>query len=330
VTRDGDNTLAAEEDALRQSWEKHDARFLDQYLVGGVEDPRINLSSVLVRGLLADSLFPGQFDALVREEARFSAFITWYLKELESGIHHGQLEAALFTEEGLPPEIAAIVRHVRTKDSGVPDYTVFQAREGEGAWEPVPGTILDSFVELWKIALSGLEPVGRASVVEVACGSANDYRALHATGLAAHVDYTGFDIAPSNILNARRRFPGVDFHEASSFALPLDDKSRDYGMAFDLFEHLSLEGMERSLEELLRVTRKELWLGFFNLGRGPVHRENPVELYHCNEISETALVDWFHSRGHSCAVIRLPEWQMESFGVGDYYNEEAAIVAVQV
>jgi hypothetical protein len=53
-------------------------------------------------------------------------------------------------------------------------------------------------------------------------------------------------------------------------------------------------------------------------------------LYHCNEISETALVDWFHSRGHSCAVIRLPEWQMESFGVGDYYNEEAAIVAVQV
>ncbi len=42
-------------------------------------------------------------------------------------------------------------------------------------------------------------------MLEAACGSANDYRFLHAFGFAPFLDYAGFDISPKNIDNARRR-----------------------------------------------------------------------------------------------------------------------------
>jgi SAM-dependent methyltransferase len=329
VSQDHGGKWAVEEERLKHSWERHEARFLDHYMTGGIEDPRVNLSSILVRGLIADTLFPGQFDALVQEEARFSLFFTWYLKELEKGVDMATLETNLRLESQLPPEIEAIVRYIRRESSGIPDYTIFQSQQEEGRWEPIPHTILDSFVELWRIALDGQSVEEKPRLLEAACGSANDYRILAATGLDRFMDYTGFDIAPTNIGNARRRFPQAHFQVATSFVIPLADNAIDYTYTFDLLEHLSLDGMERSLEELLRVTRREVWLGFFNLGRGPDHVEKPVDFYHCNEISETALVKWLNDRGHECAVLRLPEWQEEKFGVPGYYNQEAAIVLVQ-
>jgi hypothetical protein len=69
--------IQQENDALRQMWEQHDAAHLDHYLVAGVEDPRLNIQSILTRALLADSLFPDRFAALINEELRFGTILTW-------------------------------------------------------------------------------------------------------------------------------------------------------------------------------------------------------------------------------------------------------------
>ena len=52
----------------------------------------------------------------------------------------------------------------------------------------------------------------RLSVLEAACGSANDYRFIEAFGLARLLDYTGFDLCEKNIFNAKQLFPMAQFN----------------------------------------------------------------------------------------------------------------------
>jgi len=80
-----DHAMLLEERNLKLSWDCHPSEYLDHYLVSGVEDPRINGQSILTRALLTDALYPGRFDALLTEELRFGAVLTWILQQLEKG-----------------------------------------------------------------------------------------------------------------------------------------------------------------------------------------------------------------------------------------------------
>ena len=112
-------------------------------------------------------------------------------------------------------------------------------------------------------------PAARLSAIEPACGSANDFRFLHAFGIDRWLDYTGFDLCAANVANARAMFPQARFVEGNVFAIPAADKSCDLCFTHDLFEHLSPAGCERALAEVCRVTRQGLCLGFFNMHEAP-------------------------------------------------------------
>ncbi|MDY0357889.1 MAG: hypothetical protein RBR19_18545, partial [Sedimentisphaerales bacterium] len=62
--------LTGESSRLRAAWMRHDSGLLDGYLVRDVEDPRINLQSILSRSFLIDAIWPDEFTTLIREEFR--------------------------------------------------------------------------------------------------------------------------------------------------------------------------------------------------------------------------------------------------------------------
>jgi hypothetical protein len=62
-------SLRQESDKLNRSWMQHEAGMLRDYLVGGVEDPRLNVQSVLSRHFLIHTLTGERFSALMDQES---------------------------------------------------------------------------------------------------------------------------------------------------------------------------------------------------------------------------------------------------------------------
>jgi hypothetical protein len=301
--------------SLADAWERHPARHLDTYLVSGREDPRINPQSILNRALLADSLCPGRFDDLISHELRFGATLTGLLAALESGAPRQDLL------DSLPDD--------------APDYATAALMappepEADGG-APFPRSVLDTFMLLWTLALDGLD-APPLSVAEAACGSANEYRFLDASGLARFLDYTGYDLAPTNIANARRRFPATPFLVADARQPPFPDRAFDFLFAHDLFEHLPPDGLEAALANVARTTRCQAWLHFFNLGTGDTHQFEPAGPggYHWNLLSEGELVASLERLGASAVeVVRIPDLlAAKAPGAPPYPNPEAATAIV--
>src|SRR5437879_794841 len=71
------SSLKLESEKLARSWMQHEAAKLRDYLVAGVEDPRINLQSIFSRHFLLRSLFAGKFSAPMEHECRFAAVMNW-------------------------------------------------------------------------------------------------------------------------------------------------------------------------------------------------------------------------------------------------------------
>jgi hypothetical protein len=69
-----------ETERLTRSWAQHEAAWLRDYLVAGVEDPRLNLQSILSRHFLVRALTQHHFDALMHQEYRFAAVLDWLLR----------------------------------------------------------------------------------------------------------------------------------------------------------------------------------------------------------------------------------------------------------
>ena len=89
-------SLQAESDKLARSWMQHDAGMLRDYLVAGVEDPRINLQSVLSRHFLAHAITGQRLSALMEQEYRFAAAMNW-LTELARRLGNAEeLELVLY------------------------------------------------------------------------------------------------------------------------------------------------------------------------------------------------------------------------------------------
>jgi len=228
-------SLQEESAKLARSWTQHDAGMLRDYLVAGVEDPRINVQSVLSRHFLVRALTGGRFNGLMEQEYRFAAAMNW-LTGMAGRLHDAdELEVVLYAlrqgadnAEGIeiPGFIVQTYAALPTSAGTVviPNYVesfLRGTRFVQGRARPDERS-LETFCGLWGSVLGTVgfetpgpggtpgEPAGgdaraTVSVLEPACGSANDYRFLHAYGLARLVSYTGFDLCAKNIENACAR-----------------------------------------------------------------------------------------------------------------------------
>lgn len=310
---------------------------LRDYLVAGVEDPRRNVQSIFSRHFLACAVFGQRFSGLMDAELRFAVAMNWLLAvsgeatDPETWAAIGAaLESGADNADGVA--IPGAVRRIRQDLPGtadgqtVPDYlgTAIRARAAglpEGEETPL---VLDTFMRLWRGALEGEAPVAsRVAVVEPACGSANDYRFLDACGLARFLEYTGFDLSGKNVDNARALFPGTRFAVGNAIEIAADDRTFDYAMVHDLFEHLSLDALEVAAAELCRVTRGGLCLGFFQMDEVEDHVVRPVDDYHVNTLSLSRIMALFARHGFTGEAIHIGTFLRLRFGVEATHNSNA-------
>jgi SAM-dependent methyltransferase len=179
-----------------------------------------------------------------------------------------------------------------------------------------------TFPQRWADALSGRD-LPRLSVLELACGSANDYRAFVDYGLAPHLDYRGIDLTPKNIENAKRRYPTVAFEVGDIVNVGLADRAADVVIASDIFEHLSLDGMERALDETLRLSRLGVALTFFNMREVAEHERQPRGHYYWNLLSRPRIQSRLEPEFEEVQVVSIAKWLTDRHGYAKTYNRNA-------
>jgi len=329
-----DNTLKRESGSLRDAWQQYPAEHLDTYLVRDVEDPRINVQSILIRSLLIDSLFPDKFTGLIDEELRFSVCLNWILGRMKEGYKRPTILDALEWEKPndtpfeIPKVVAETYSFLQQEKAGLTDYiTAALVDRCDDTGALLPESATRTFGPLWGRVLSEHD-AERISVLEPACGSANDYRFLQEFGLARFLDYTGLDLCDTNIENARQRFPDVEFSVGNVIEMPFEENRFDYTYIQDLFEHLSPSALDRSLSEIVRVTRREAWLGFFNLSADPCHEFKKVSLYHWNRLSAAEIVSRLKPHCSNIEIIWTLQLLRHKFGSADYYNPGACTLVL--
>ena len=327
--------LERETRALVRSWMRHDREDLRDYLVDDVEDPRINVQSVLMRHFLIEELFPGRFLALKEHDLRFAATMNWFLRIIRQPGGEEVTTAALDSllgvtegeaETGVPEFVAETFAMLPGEADGgaVPDYLT-DAMVGRPDAPGNPGIeepVLASFEPVWRTALAR-EPGRRVSTLEMACGSANDYRYLDVFGIARFLDYVGIDLCQKNVLNAREMFPDVPFRTGNAMEIDAADGEFDLCIVQDLLEHLSVEAMERAVSELCRVTRRRLCIGFFNMHDREEHIVRPVDDYYCNELSLERTRAVFEQHGCAVEAVRVGAFLESRFGCGETHNAAA-------
>jgi ubiquinone/menaquinone biosynthesis C-methylase UbiE len=330
-------SLQAESDKLARSWLQHDARMLRDYLVAGVEDPRLNLQSILSRHFLARALTAERYSALMEAEYRFAAALNWLTGLVGRLGDAEELELVLFAlrrgadnAEGIeiPGFIVQAFAALPTVAGGltVPNYIenfLSGTQLAKGRAEPHEPS-LDTFRQLWNQALAEEGPRPQPlTVLEPACGSANDYRFLHGYGLARLVDYTGFDLCDRNIENARALFPDASFAVGNVFEIAAPDKAFELCFVHDLFEHLSLEGLQAAVKEVCRVTRQGLCVGFFNMDEIRNHQVKPVDDYHWNLLSMGRMKDLFAECGFAARVVHIGTFLRQQVECEQTHNPNA-------
>jgi ubiquinone/menaquinone biosynthesis C-methylase UbiE len=160
-------------------------------------------------------------------------------------------------------------------------------------------------------------------VLEPACGSANDYRFFHSYGLAPWLDYSGLDLCASNIQNAHELFPDVRFGVGNVFEIDAPDKAFDLCVVHDLFEHLSLEGMQVAVDEICRVTRAGICVGFFQMEEIRDHIVRPLNDYYCNLLSMVRMRELFAAHGFRAQVIHIGTFLRDQLGCELTHNPNA-------
>src|ERR1051326_8162451 len=215
-----DEALKLESEKLARSWLQHEPAKLRDYLVAGVEDPRINVQSIFSRHFLIRAIFDQNFSALMDEELRFAAVMNWLTalaansdsEELHAVLHALQRGAdnaeglqiprfILSTFTSLPLSLGPleIPNYIETFLNHAPLTPTLFPSDGERQ-RVVPAKsapALDTFQNLWRQPLAAESPpTPPLPVLEPACGSANDYRFLHSYGLTPFLDYTAPHICP--------------------------------------------------------------------------------------------------------------------------------------
>lgn len=328
------DNLKLETEKLARSWMQYEPAKLRDYLVAGVEDPRINLQSILSRHFILRTVFGERFRALMEEECRFAAVMNW-LAALAANSEVEELDALSYSlrrgadnAEGveIPRFILAAFRSLplRVDAVVVPNYieTFFNRSADDGATDCES---LNTFQNVWR-ELLGAEggPQGeRVTVLEPACGSANDYRFLQTFGIAPFLEYTGLDLCSKNIENARRLFPEVNFETGNIFEIDASERTFDLTFVHDLFEHLSIEGLHTGVAELCRVTRRGICVNFFQMDEISEHLVRPTDEYHWNLLSMDQMKKLFATHGFSSQIIQIKSFLRQEFGCEYTHNPNA-------
>jgi hypothetical protein len=322
--------LKLETQRLARSWMQHEPAKLRDYLVAGVEDPRLNLQSILSRHFIVRSLFGEKFRELMEHECRFAAVMNWLTafaancdpEELDVIFHALQLGAdnaegiqiprfILSTFGSLPLSLGSLE---------IPNYIETSLSEGSG----VNSSIVSTFQNLWYQTLAPEAPPNpRLSVFEPACGSANDYRFLHSFGIARFLDYSGLDLCAKNVENARTLFPEIHFGQGNVFEINAQDMAFDLSFVHDLFEHLSIEGLHAAVKELCRVTRRAICSHFFQMDEISDHVVRPTDEYHWNLLSMEEIKKLFATHGFSGQTIQIKSFLRQEFGCDYTHNPNA-------
>ncbi|NQV33709.1 MAG: class I SAM-dependent methyltransferase [Phycisphaeraceae bacterium] len=321
----------SENAGLMWSWDRYPREHLDTYMVADLEDPRINCQSILSRALLTDSLWPNEFTDLIDAELRFGAVLSWILVQLHQGLCRYDLWESVDNDKDFacPQFISETYQWLQSDQCPIPDYLFAALEQGH---PDKPGQLLseralNTFSGIWKMTLCGRR-AEKVSVLEPACGSANDYRFIEKSGLAEFIAYTGIDISSKNIANAKTRYPDIDFRVTSVLDTGFDDASFDIVFVHDLFEHLSPEALHVALAEVMRVTRSQAWLHFFNVKTCKNHVVRPVERYHWNTLSLDTLVHLLTELGGNIETLSIPSFLMDKFGDYTYHNSDAVTLLV--
>lgn len=327
--------LQRESQNLAGSWMKHDGAMLRDYLIADVEDPRLNLQSILTRHFLVASLFGEAHQPLAQAELFFGAAMNWLLataKRTGSAEALGEIAYALHCRadnaEGLmlPPSVLRLFKSLPMTLDGleIPNYidAFLRKTEFQEGCPVLHEPILETFQQLWNQTLANVQ-AGKRTVLEPACGSANDYRFLKRFGLARFLDYTGIDLCRKNVDNALDLFPDVRFQEGNVFEIAAEDRSFDLCYVHDLLEHLSPEGMEQTVRELCRVTKESLYVHFFNMEEIESDQIHPVDAYHWNLLSMQAMRNRFAACGFEAHVMNIGEFQRGVMGFEQTHNPRA-------
>ena len=331
-----------ESQRLALSWQRYQRQMLRDYLVQGVEDPRINVQSILTRHFLIEQLFPNRFSELMNAEMRFAVVTNWLQKLVASctrsddlGVvldaildrseHAGDIQIpryVLDTFAMLPCQIDGI-----ETPNYIADTLTWSPVETVDA--PLPDHILTTFQSIWNNILAE-QNADTISVLEPACGSANDYRFIHSYGIARFLDYHGFDICEKNILNAQHMFEPDRFQTANALDINHPDNSFDYCFVHDLFEHLSIEAMEKAITEICRVTKKRFCLSFFNIHTGPQHRVLPIDNYHWNQLSLSGVTSILKTHCQDIQIIAIDDYLISKCACHDTHNKNAYTIIATV
>jgi ubiquinone/menaquinone biosynthesis C-methylase UbiE len=344
-----DEHLQRETSKLTGSWMQHDEAMLREYLVSGLEDPRRNVQSVLARHFLISALTGERFAALFDHELRFAPAMAWMAAIIEesgcaedlAAVTHA-LELGADNAEGTPiPSFVSISHNSLPATVELPPPSSSRSSEGSqrvvipnyilaalssACSQPAAPTLTDSALETFQHIWRGLldqEQAASVSVLEPACGSANDYRFFDAFGLGRLIDYTGFDLCEKNVRNAKGMFPLARFAVGNAFAIPFPAQAFDYCVVHDLFEHLSIEGLHQALDEICRVTRQGLCLGFFSMHEGAEHIIRPIDDYHVNTLSAPLLRQLLEAERFVVQVIHIGTYMKVRFGCGETHNANA-------
>ena len=331
-----DEALKLETERLIRSWMRHDPPFLREYLVADVEDPRINVQSILSRHVLLATLFGNRFEELMLHELRFAGAMNWLIQlaKRSGGLEERQavmyaLKRGADNAEGV--QIPPFILHtfaglpVHAGSATVSNYIQeFLVQEDLAPERPVTeAKCLDTFLDVWRSALEQESPSARISLLEPACGSANDYRFLEACGLTLRVDYTGFDLCEKNLANARELFPEARFQTGNVFEIAAPDQAFELCFVHDLLEHLSPAGLQRAVQELCRVTRHGLCVHFFQMDEMPEHIVRSVGDYHLNTLSLAKTESLFAQNGFAVQPLHIGSYLRQRVGCDETHNPDA-------
>jgi SAM-dependent methyltransferase len=283
-----------ESQLLTRSWSEVDPEHLETYLVRGYQNPVINAQSILARHHFVREATGDRHGALMEEEL-------WWAVQQHRDLRRRQRELA--AEYGLE------WRELR------------RSEEWRAAYDEIVGDGAP-FADRWTSALRD-EPGPRLSVIEAACGSANDYRYVATFGMAHLLSYRGFDLTGANIANARRRFPHADFRLGDVLDIEAEDESFDWAVAHDLLEHLSPPALERAIDELGRVSRRGVVISFFRMSDATEHHIRPKRFYHFNELSRRRIEESFARSCSTVEWVHVRSMLAERYSFSDYYNRRA-------
>ena len=279
---------------LERAWVGRKPKRLQRYLVRGYQNPAINVQSILARHEFIREIDGASHDELMADELR------WVV---EKHLELRKRQRALQVELGMK----------------------FTQLRSTAQWHAAYDEVMEDqgrFAATWTEALLG-EPERRLSVIEAACGSANDYRCFDSYGMAPLLQYTGFDLTKKNIANAQRMFPDADFRVGDAQDIEAPDGSYDWAMAHDFLEHLSPSAFNRAIDELCRVSRRGVLISFFNMLDQPDHQIQPRRTYHFNVLSKDRIAERITRHCSDVRIVHIRPMLAERYGFGDYFNGRA-------